>query len=556
MSGIFGFKNLELDINFIKNNLLHNHPDSFNYIQQDDITFCQSRIIIDSRYEQDYSMQSNLNMLAFNGEIYNLEELKEKYLSNDISNNFDVEVLIKLIEKYGLDILNKINGMFSFAYYDKRTGSTFLVNDRYSVKQLFYYISNNSFAFSSEDTILMRMLNIPFSFSKEYLNTLFVENIEDFQRKLVNPNIHAVGAGEYIEITKNYQINRFQYYKFNDFNIKNLNLNFKNKMEIVNYLEDLLTDAIKIRTKGCRHIAMTLSGGVDSSLIYTLSKERLNLDITPFSYLNNDSSKDEFKIAEKLSLKYNDRIVKVMYDNKAFRNNYKKAIVALNAPCCISDAEYYNVYKIINEMNYKVLLEGHGADELLGGYPFLYISAIQQAIIEKKYILALHIFNLYKLNTNKKINIKELINSLSTYKKDKTNVFLINILYLFRKKSLPKVLRYWDRMLVDNSVELRTPFLDYRVVEFLLKLPLEYQINKIGNKAILREILKKYKIDFVYKNKVKTGFTTSESQIINENKEFFLKYYDDERFNLDISNFDNQVYKACSVGFLENYYSK
>ena len=89
-----------------------------------------------------------------------------------------------------------------------------------------------------------------------------------------------------------------------------------------------------------------------------------------------------------------------------------------------------------------------------------------------------------------------------------------------------------------------------------MKLPLQYKINKIGNKAILREILKKYKVDFVYKNKLKTGFTTSESQIINDKKDFFLKYYDSKRFNFDISNFDNQVYKACSVGFLENYYEK
>ena len=402
----------------------------------------------------------------------------------------------------------------------------------------------------------MRVLNIPFSFSDAYINSLYIENIEDFQKKLVNPNIRSVGAGEYIEITPNNEIKKFQYYTFNDFDIKNLNLNYKSKKEIINYFEDLLTDAIKIRTKECNHIAMTLSGGVDSSLIYTLAKERLNLDITPFSYLNYDDSKDEFKTAEKLVQKYNGEIVQVKYDNTSFEDNYKKALIALNAPCCISDAEYYKVYKIMNEMNYKVLIEGHGSDEALGGYPHIYLSAFQQAFFERKYILAMHILNLYKLNTKEKLNIKELIKLLISAKNNRANVFLSNISYLFRKKTLPKVLRYWDRILVDNSIELRTPFLDYRVVEFLMKLPLQYKINKIGNKAILREILKKYKVDFVYKNKLKTGFTTSESQIINDKKDFFLKYYDSKRFNFDISNFDNQVYKACSVGFLENYYEK
>ena len=163
MSGIFGFKNLELDINFIKSELLHNHPDSFNSIQQDDITFCQSRIIINPKYEQNYSMHSNLSMLAFNGEIYNLQELKQEYLCDEeLSHSLDVDVLMKLIEKYGFRILNKLNGMFAFVYYDKISGSTFLVNDRYSVKQLFYYISNNSFAFSSEIKSIAEFC-IPFS---------------------------------------------------------------------------------------------------------------------------------------------------------------------------------------------------------------------------------------------------------------------------------------------------------------------------------------------------------------------------------------------------------
>lgn len=110
-------------------------------------------------------------------------------------------------------------------------------------------------------------------------------------------------------------------------------------------------------------------------------------------------------------------------------------------------------------------------------------------------------------------------------------------------------------MLVDNSIELRTPFLDYRVLEFLLKLPIEYKINKIGSKAILREILKKYKIDFVYKNKIKRGFTTSEEQVSKEQRDFFLQYYDKNKFNLDVANIDNNVYKACCVGFLEDYYN-
>lgn len=555
MSGIFGFKNLNLDINRIKIELLHNQPDNFNYNQLNNITFCQSQIQICPKEQRRIPIESNCSLIAFNGEIYNKQELIREYLKNvEIRTNTDTEILLKLLEKYGLKALNKINGMFAFAYYDNKSESTFLVNDRFGIKQLFYYANSNSFAFSSEDSILCRMLNFPFSFNQSYIKSLFIENILDFENKLMNKNIHSVHAGEYVEITKNNEIKKGKYYNFNDFNTKDLGLNYKNKKEIINYFENLLTDAIKLRTQENNSIAMTLSGGIDSTTIYTLAKENLNLEITAFSYCNANKNKNEYETAEKLTRKYNDKIVKIEYDKTTFEENYKKALIALNAPCCFSDANYYSIYKKMNEMKFKIVIEGHGSDEILGGYPSVCIHAAKQAISQRKLILALHILNFYKINQEDKMKSKEIIKLLLNIPESKKDIFLENINYLIKMKPLPIVLRYWDRITVDNSVELRTPFLDYRVVEFARALPLEYKINRIGNKAILREILKKYKTDFIYKNKIKRGFTTSEDIISKEQKSFLLKYYDQNRFNLDISNFDNNMYKACSVGFLENYY--
>lgn len=551
MSGIFGFKNLNLEISKISEELLHNNKNDFNYVEQENLVFCQCRIKIGNTPV--YKMDFNGNLIAFNGEIYNYKDLYQEFF-NDTESASDVEVLMKLLDKYGLEILNKLNGMFSFAYYEKKSGSTFLVNDRYGVKQLFYYVNGGSFAFSTEDSILTRMLNIPFSFNDSYVQSLFVKDIFDFENKLINPNIHSVFAGEYVEITKDNEIKKYKYYHFDDFDIKSLNLNCKNEKEIINYFEELLTDAIRIRTATNQPIAMTLSGGIDSSLIYTLAKEKLNLDVNVFTYSNADEGKDEFKIAKKLVERYGDKIIKIEYDKKVFEENFKKALVALNAPCCLSDAEYYKVYKIMKETNIPILLEGHGSDEVLGGYVNLYFCAFEQAIMEKKYTLAFHILSLCRTQFHPNELMKYIKEFLFGSRKKKKNIFTENLLYLIIRTNLPKILRYWDRMLVDNSVELRTPFLDYRVFEFLLKLPTEYKINKIGSKAILREILKKYKIDFVYKNKIKRGFTTSEEQISKEQKDFFLQYYDKDKFNLDVTNIDNNVYKACCVGFLEDYY--
>ena len=287
-------------------------------------------------------------------------------------------------------------------------------------------------------------------------------------------------------------------------------------------------------------------------------KEKLGYNIKTFTYSNEDKTIDEYNSVKKLTEKYNDKVVKISYSKETFKEDYKNALIALNAPCCISDAGYYSVYRQIHESGFQAVIEGHGSDEIFGYYNG-FIMGIGQAIKEKKWMLALHILNIYKKNikrplvTNEKNQIKDYLLNPKNIDKNLYSKYLYSLILYF---TLPKVLRYWDRLLADNSIEVRCPFLDYRVVEFALALPLEYKVNKIGYKAILREILKKYNVDFIYKNNIKLGFRTSDNEVIKDQKDFLLQYYDNTRFNLNISQFDENVYKACSVGFLEDYYKQ
>ncbi len=558
MGGIFGFKNINLDIDKIKEELLNKQSNGFLTQQTDNINFFQARLARDYSTNNPDTMILDGNMITFNGQIYNYKELKETYLKNiELVNESDEEVLLHLLKKYGLKILHKLNGTFCFAYYDKTSGSTYLVNDRFGVKQLFYYYNENSYAFSSSEPILLRVLNFPFEINQAYIDTLYVKNSIDFEQKILNKNFHLVNAGEYIEITNDNKIKKCRYYKFSDFNISNLNINYKNKKEVIDYFENLLVDAIKLRYDAKIPIAMTLSGGTDTSVIYTLIKEKLGYNIKTFTYSNEDKSIDEYNRVKQLTEKYNDTVVKIRYSKELFKEDYQKALIALNAPCCISDTGYYNVYRNIHESGYQAVIEGHGSDEIFGYY-YGFMIGIGQAIKEKKYLLALYILNLYKKNIKRPLTESEknqIKNYLLNPKNIDKNLYLKYLFNLLLYLSLPKVLRYWDRLLADNSIEVRCPFLDYRVVEFALTLPLEYKVNKIGYKAILREILKKYNVDFIYKNNNKQGFTTSDKEVIKDYKDFLLQYYDKNRFNLDTDNFDENVYKACSIGFLENYYN-
>lgn len=560
MSGIFGYKIIDLDIDRIKAEFQNCQSNTFNTNIQNNVTFCQCRPFFDNFNDNVcIPMEFDGNMLAFNGEIYNYKELRQEYLKEvEIFFDSDAEVLLHLLRIFGMKILNKLNGIFSFAYYDTKSKSIFLVNDRYGSKELYYYINGESLVFSSSDAILTKILNIPFEFNQSYIDTLFVENFIDFKKKLINSNLEIVNPGEYIEITVNNKVIKNKYYNFNDFNVKDLKLNYKNKKEIINYFENLLTDSIKLRCNSKFPIALTLSGGTDSSVIYTLIKERLGLDVSVFTYSNADKNIDEFNRVKKLTEKYNDKITKIEYSKDTFEENYKRAVVALNASMCISDAGYYSVYRKISEQDYKTVIEGHGSDEIFGGYSHCFLQGIAQSIFEKKFLTAFHIMNLYKLHQNRPLmNVeKEQIKKYVSYLKNKDKHLYLKYLYYLIIFRLPKVLIYWNRVLNSNSLDIRCPFLDYRVVEFALALPIEYKLNRIGNKAILREILKKYNIDFIYNNKIKQGFTTSDEEVIKNNKDFLLKYYDKNRFHYDISKFDDHIYKACSVGFLENYYKQ
>lgn len=566
MCGIFGYKNFELNTEKIKSELFHRGPDAFRIKKESNWTFCHSRLsIIDLSDNASQPMESNGNILLFNGEIYNFKELKKEYL-NDICFNTlsDSEVLLHLLEKYGLKILNKLNGMFAFAYYEKKTGSLFLARDRFGVKPLYYYKDNSSFAFCSEDAILMRLLNLPYEVNEEYIDNLINKEMSDYNELTIHKKIFSIKAGEYIEITKEETIKNFQYYNYDDFSFEITNLN-----DITTVYEELLTDAIRLRNRSDVPIALTLSGGIDSSVIYTLAKEKLNANYTLFTYSHKNTDLDEFLIAERLANEYNDKIIKIEYNNQKFIENFKKSLLALNAPIWSSaHAGYYEVYKTIKENGFKVVIEGHGADELFGGWPFTFPFATKEAFANKKYLLALQILILYKesnkiSSTNK--NIKDLLQIIFPIMKKDKNVFFRILDYIFKQRILPINLRCWDRIPMANSIESRSPFLDYRVVEFTRKLPVEYKINKNGNKAVLREILKKYNKSYIYKNKIKQPFLASELDFIKNNSDFLIKYYNKNKYNYDTSSWINndfakgynpKIYKACALGFLENYYKQ
>lgn len=571
MCGIFGTKNINVDPEIVKKSLSHRGPDAFGLKAFSDWTFYHTRLsILDLSDAGLQPMEYEGNYLRFNGEIYNYKELQKQYLSDvRLISSSDTEVLLHLLIKYGLSILNKLNGMFAFAYFDGKTRNTYLVRDRYGVKPLYYWKSGNTFAFSSVDFSLVNVLNLPYEFNDEYKQCLIENAYSDNSEYSLVKNVFQVVAGSYVKITPNNLLTKHQWYLFSD--VQCAITNYSEKNTVVEYFEELLTDSIRLRNRSDVPVGITLSGGLDSSIIYTLAKEKLNAKYKIFTYSNAKKELDEFDKVKRLTSDYGDEVIKID-QTKDTLDIFKKSLFYLNGPIWApSHIGYFNVYKAIKDQGIKVILEGHGADELLGGWPWTLTNAVKEAFGRGKFYLAYDVFKVQQRTYNQDLNQKSnggFKNFLKIIRKTKIkdrNCFSELLDTLFSKTILPINLRCWDRLSMANSVESRCPFLDYRIVEFLKRLPIQYKVNKIGNKAILRDILLKYHKDYIVENKVKLGYLSSEINFLNENSDYLLKYYDERKFDLDVSSwktgsldysYNSKVYRIIALNILQEIYRK
>ena len=525
-------------------------PDNQSFKEID--TLCclghQRLSIIDVDDEANQPMTFGEYTIVFNGEIYNYIELKDELKSENIEfeTTSDTEVLIKGFIAKGAPFLNKLNGMFAFAVYNSNTNDLILVRDRFGVKPLHYLIQDEVIYFSSEIKPLINIKKDKQININIYRN-FFDHMATDYNEETFVKDIKQVKKGHYITINKNF--NEKQWYFGDDF-IFDESI-FKDKKKTLQFVEDTIVSAIDYRMRADVPICLTLSGGIDSTTLYTLIKERLHRDIKLFTFIHPGSDTNEYEKVIKLTGSYEDIVCVVQSDNTNSFEELKEDLDVVEFPIWgISTRAYRDMYDSINKGKFKVVIEGHGADEELGGYPYMVESAFYNYLKEFNILKAMEILELeYETGHsglgNKSNFYKKALRLIARFILKRKNIkyFQENIDWTFDFKILPIVLRAFDRLSMGSSIETRAPFMDYRVVELFKKLPIDYKINKIGNKAILREILKKYNKTYIYEDKQKMGFASDIPRFFNniENKKLSKNYI--EKFNM--KEFVNQ--KECAL---------
>lgn len=528
--------------------LYHRGPDDeglwFDF--NDDIAMSFRRLSIielSSVGHQPLSSNDSPFTMVFNGEIYNYLELHQalKKEGCNFEGSSDSVVLFHAFKQWGIDkTLSKVNGMFAIALWDKQKKRLFLIRDRLGQKPLYYYRNNRAFLFASE---LKSFLKHP-----SFLKRLNYDAVSQFLKYAYVPEpaciyegAHKVKPGEYIvyhletgEIVPN------SYWCIEDV-VRQKTDNVADELAI----HETLKDAVKLRMRSDVPFGAFLSGGIDSSLVTALMQTQSSKPIQTFSIGFNESQYDESKYAKAIA----------NYLGTAHTELYVTPEEALEVIPTIpdiydepfADSSQIPTYLLskLTKSYVTVALSGDGGDEAFGGYNRHYwVPKLWEKLICKpkimKYMFAHLIMSLSPQNWNRisgriqryvpkrygQQNIGDKLykvlpllqfkdpmqiyerlttywddpQSVMAYKSTRNNSFervlqdiVSEMIYRDTKYYLPgDILTKVDRASMAVSLEVRSPFLDYRIIEQAWQLPMSLKVGSGQGKIVLRNLLKMY----------------------------------------------------------------
>ena len=539
MCGIAGFwgQGTETDLRGMIDSIRYRGPDFQGTFLKDNIGLAHARLsILDLRPEGNQPMLSEDGTLAivFNGEIYNYLSLK-KELEPEFSfrTNTDTEVLLYLYRRYGLKMLEQIHGMFAFALYDFQKKELLLVRDRMGKKPLYYSSSSSAFVFASELKAVLQHPGISKELNLEALNQYLTFDYVPTPNSILK-NIYKLEPASYLLLREGKVVEKGPYWK-HDFSI-NTNIRFE---DAKNKLDNLLNDAVASRLMSDVPLGVFLSGGLDSSTVAWYAQRNSTQKIQTFSIGFQDPSYDESDhaatVAKHIGTDHHSQILKPGTALNLIDEIYDK----VDEP--FADASLIPTYFLskFTRQHVTVALGGDGSDELLVGYPtFLSdyfknaLASLPHGMIQGMNALASTLLPSSDKNISLDFKIRQFLRGFSSDKdhihqlwlgsflplekkelfnasvheqlSDKTGLSQIDkhfaacppadnfhklVYYYYQTYLLDDILVKVDRASMYNSLEVRAPFLDRKVVEFVNTLPASFKRKGFEGKYILKKLM-------------------------------------------------------------------
>ena len=588
IAGIINFDKSKINpeiANVVKNSLEHRGPDfsKVDYISEN-VTLIHTRLSIidlDQRSNQPMYSKDKRFSIVFNGEIYNYKEIRKILEEKGVRffTDGDTEVLLEGFVQYGSNILNLLRGQFAFAIYDSLEESFFLARDRVGIKPLYFSLVDEVFIFSSElkaiENSRVNRFNADYDSYISYLRHLAVPTF-----KTGNKNISKLEPGQYLVINRDKEITKNKYWDPFSIEVDHS----ISEMEAISRVEELLFESVEYRKVSDVEVGLFLSGGLDSSLIGKIMSKDANSDIKSFNidyeehFQGYKGEVDEARFAASHigvnliedKIKYSD--FKDIIDNYSF---YQDDLIGDEVGIPL-----YFLGKSSNENGIKVVQVGEGADELFYGYEhwlrFMKLNSFIKPItkyrsnsfnfINHRGNLLSNIllnrtsfaggalgFNLPEIDSllidgiTEEYNLVHFVdNKWDEYFSNKDSYLTKWMTLIDLQIRLPELLLMrMDKLVMQSSIEARVPFLDHKLIEFVLSVPESIVFNKNNTKPLLKKVASKHIPKQIF-NRTKQGFRAPVGEWIKKDENFFYDAINE--FNTKTGLFDKRYLNQVISG--------
>lgn len=512
----------------------HRGPDGEGHWEFDRVALGHLRLsIIDLSTAANQPMidQESGNVLIFNGEIYNYKELKKELLGYyEFRTESDTEVILAAYSKYGVEFLKKLRGMFAIALFDSKKNELLIARDRIGIKPLYYLNSVNSFYFSSEIKSFHKIPRLSVTLNQIKAYEFLANRQMDTDDQTFFKEIRQLNPGHYAWVNSNGQLGQVEkYWDFPEMGSR------KFDESCVGEFVDVFDEVIQLHLRADVPVGSFVSGGIDSSSVACFALRNMDQDLlNTFSAILPYYHAENALISE---INNNPRVRKheFLLDGANFFNDIPKVIWHHDEP--ILDGSMYAHYKLCElagNQKIKVLLSGSGGDELFGGY-MTHLSANlgkqlrsgkflgffrnykdfasnssypSSALLLKGFMETLPL-SLRRRMRNKQLRLKNdhLLDKpdIPHFYFEHSDPYFANLINNYKSWSVPPYLHYEDRNSMAFGVEIRVPFYDHKLIEYILQFD-SSSIVRGRSKNILRTSFKGIVPNSILQQKGKFGF--------------------------------------------------
>ncbi len=564
MCGIAGFIDTSLDqadreplIQKMLGSISHRGPDATNSLLINQVALGHNRLsILDLSDAANQPMRRGDLVMVFNGEIYNYLEIRKELESfgHRFHTQSDSEVILSSYEQWGAACVQRFVGMWALAIWDSRKQELFCSRDRFGIKPFLYILEGDRFYFGSEYKALRP--------SPVFSNDLNMRQIRRglqmgwvvYQDETYFEKVKALPEACNL-LYRNGKVKIERYW-----DLQPLSKDQRTYQEKTIEFRERLIDSLRLHMRSDVEVGACLSGGIDSSSITSIVGHLYpDVDFRTFTiYYAGENAVDERPFVKSILQKYpHIRNLDYSPQKEALRECFHRMCYHIDVPTnWSSDISQYYVMELAGRHKMKVLLDGQGSDEFLGGYMHSFYRLIGNELRQGHLATATRLFRDHRTNQEfgmkKSADVwaKSVMSAVFTEQQlysmeyrhfhpylhrdpdrnapfrladrfpDKLDNFLYNLIF---QTLLPSLLHFEDRNSMAFSIESRVPFLDHRLVEFGFRLKSEDRIRNGVTKSILRDSMRGILPDEILNRSDKKGFTTPGAHWLRTDMHFLLE---------------------------------